>query len=104
MIQHFVFFKFKPGTPQEALTQHMAMFAELEKTIPQITGYQAGRVTESVEQPKRYDTAHCVTFATPEDLAVYLPHPAHQAFIEANKQNWADVLVIDSVADKITLT
>jgi hypothetical protein len=98
MIQHFVFFKFKEGTTQEAVQQHLVMFAALKDHIPQISGYAGGEVLASPNGQRTYDTAHYVTFANHEDLEVYQPHPAHQAFIEANRVNWQSVLSIDSQA------
>jgi hypothetical protein len=95
MIQHFVFFKFKKDTPQEAIDQHLSMFAALVNQIPQIAGYTAG-LTVKGEQPQRFDTTHHVIFQTMSDLALYQPHPAHQAFIAANKAYWEEVWVIDS--------
>ncbi|MGE5945005.1 MAG: Dabb family protein, partial [Flavobacteriales bacterium] len=40
---------------------------------------------------------HCflVTFDSEEDRAVYLPHPAHKAFIDILSPHLDDVLVID---------
>jgi hypothetical protein len=100
MIQHFVFFKFKESAQPEAIQQHLQMFAALPALIPEIGSYTAGVALEG-EQPKKFDTAHYVTFENQDDLAVYLPHPAHQAFIAANKANWQEVLVVDSQAISI---
>lgn len=95
MFQWFVCFKFKEGTPQAAIDQHMAMFAALKDAIPQIVAY-AGGICVEVEQPCQYDSAHYVTYATKSDIDIYFHHAAHQAFIEANKAHWDSVLVIDS--------
>jgi hypothetical protein len=98
VIQHFVFFKFKPGVSQAAVDQHLRMFAGLPGQITQISGYTAGLVRQEGEGPSAYDVAHYVTFASWEDLEIYLPHPAHQAFIAANRENWERVQVLDSQA------
>lgn len=99
MIQHFVFFKFKDGTSEAAVHQHLRMFAALKEQIPQIVEYTGGEVLAGMDGQKPYDTAHYVTFAAPEDLEVYQPHPAHQAFINANRVNWQSVLSLDSKAE-----
>jgi len=45
---------------------------------------------------------HCffVTFASEKDREVYLPHPAHKAFIDVLKPHLDKVLVIDYWAGK----
>ena len=94
MMQHFVCFKFKDGTSPEAVQQHLDMFTELKDKIPQIVDYAGGPVVPGAAQ--KFDTAHNVVFASLDDLNIYLPHEAHQQFIEANKAIWDEVLVVDS--------
>ena len=96
MFQRFVCFKFREGTPADAIQTHLNMFAALPGQIPEIVAYAGGRVVQDSEQPAQYDTAHYVTYATRADIDVYVHHPAHQAFIAANKPNWDNVLVVDS--------
>ena len=96
MFQRFVCFKFKDGTPPEAIEQHMAMFAALQDRIPQIASYAGGMVVPGPDGPCPYDCAHYVTFAAQADIDVYFQHEAHQAFIAANKTHWDQVLVVDS--------
>lgn len=96
MYQRFVCFKFKEETPSEALQQHLDMFAALENSIPQIQSYAGGIIFPGGEGEGKYDTAHYVTYTTKEDIDLYFHHQAHQEFIEANKEHWEDVLVVDS--------
>ena len=96
MYQRFVCFKFKENTPQAAIQQHMEMFAALEAAIPQIVSYTGGRAFPDGEGAEKYDTAHYVTYRTQADIDIYFHHPAHQAFIEANKDHWDEVFVMDS--------
>jgi len=96
MYQHFVCFKFIENTPPEAVQQHMDMFAALKGAIPQIISYAGGLTFLGGEGADKYDSAHNVIFQTKEDIDIYIHHPAHQAFIEANKDHWDDVLVVDS--------
>lgn len=96
MYQRFVCFKFKQGTPDEAVRKHLAMFAGLKESIPQILSYAGGEVVKGGEGQGKYDTAHYVTYATKDDIDIYFHHETHQAFIEANKVHWDDVLVVDS--------
>ncbi|MBN2305008.1 MAG: Dabb family protein [Anaerolineae bacterium] len=99
MFQRFVCFKFKDGTAPEAIRQHMAMFAALKDTIPQIVAYAGGMVLQNSSEPYPYDSAHYVTYATQVDIDVYFHHADHQAFIAANKAIWDQVLVVDSEID-----
>ena len=96
MYQHFVCFKFKENTPTEAIQQHLETFAALEDAIPQIVSYAGGTTFPDGEGADKFDTAHNLIFRTKEDLNIYIPHPAHQVFIESNKTHWEDVLVVDS--------
>ena len=96
MIQRFVCFKFKENTPAELIEQHMEMFLALKTAIPQIVSYQGGLTYTGGEGKEKFDSAHYVTYNTKEDVDIYYHHEAHQQFIEKNKMNWADVLVIDS--------
>lgn len=96
MYQRFVCFKFKANTPAEVIAEHLAMFAGLKDSIPQITRYTGGRVVKDGEGWGKFDTAHYVTYAAKADIDVYFHHEAHQAFIEANKEYWENVLVVDS--------
>jgi hypothetical protein len=100
MFQRFVCFKFKPDTPPQAIQQHLDMFAALKDAIPQIVGYAGGRTFEDGQGQEKFDTAHYLTYQAREDIDIYFHHVAHQAFIEANKAHWENVLVLDT---KITV-
>ena len=96
MYQHFVCFKFKENTSSDVIQQHLDMFSALKDAIPQIVSYAGGETFIGGEGVEKFDTAHNVTFRTKDDIDIYIHHPAHQAFIEANKAHWEDVLVVDS--------
>ena len=96
MYQRLVCFKFKENTPPDAVAQHLDMFAALQDAIPQIVDYAGGLTFAGGEGDGKFDTAHHVTYKTKEDIDIYFHHAAHQAFIEANKAQWENVLVVDS--------
>jgi hypothetical protein len=96
MYQHFVCFKFIENTSDQAVQQHLEMFAALKDAIPQIVTYAGGLTFPGGEGADQYDTAHNVVFQAKADLDIYFHHPAHLAFIEANKAHWEVVLVVDS--------
>lgn len=96
-IQRMVAFKFKEGTSEEAIRQHMDDFASLKDSIPQILSYRAGMTfPASYENTADYDVMHYSTFESEEAIETYFRHPAHQRFIEANKDIWQDVVVLNS--------
>lgn len=96
-IQRIVAFKFKEGTSEEAIEQHMNHFAALKDSIPQIQSYRAGQTFPAdYEGTGDYDVLHYSTFESEEAIEEYFNHPAHQRFIEANKDIWENVIVLNS--------
>lgn len=80
--RHVVLVKFKDGVSEAKKAEIVAAFGELPEKIDVIRGYEFG---ENVS-PEGLDQGltHCflVTFADRAGLDVYLPHPAHKAFVE----------------------
>lgn len=96
-VQHMVCFKFKDGVTEEQKQQHMADFAALKDSIPEVKSYSGAYSFEvSYEKTADYDCMHIAGFDSEEDLETYFHHPAHQRFIERNKDAWADVIVVNS--------
>lgn len=96
-IQRIVCFKFKPGTPEGAIQQHMADFAGMKDFIAQIEEYRGGLTKPGdYNSPPDFDTMHYMTFANMEAIDIYFHHEAHQRFIERNKAVWDHVLVLNS--------
>lgn len=100
-IQRIVCFKFKADASEAAKQKHMADFAALQDAIPQITSYSGGfSLSGDQGAAPQYDTLHYLTFNSMADVDIYFDHPAHQAFIEANKHSWDDgVLVLAANLD-----
>lgn len=97
LIQRIVCFKFKPGTSEEAIRQHMADFAAIQPAVEQVREYHAGRTQPGDDNAApAFDVMHYLTFASMDDIEIYRPHPAHQRFIERNKGIWENVLVLNS--------
>lgn len=96
-VQHMVCFKFKDGVTEAQKEQHMADFAALKDSIPEVKTYSGAYTFEvSYEKTADYDCMHIAGFDSEEDLETYFHHPAHQRFIERNKDAWADVIVVNS--------
>lgn len=98
--QHIVCFKFKATATAADKEKHMAYFASLKDSVPGITGYSAGTTFPvQYEKTADYDCFHIVTFANEADIETYFHHPAHQRFIEANKNSWEGAFVVNGKED-----
>ncbi len=98
MINHVVYFKFTQNAAKDEIKKHMDMFEEISKSIPGVVSYWAGETFKvSYENTADYDTVHCLSYKTKEDLEKYASHPNHKDFIEENKAIWADVLVVNAI-------
>ena len=95
LLRHVVLFSFKEGSTDAQIKTITDAFAELPKKIPQVKTFEWG--TNNSPENLNQGFTHCffVSFASEADRAIYLPHPAHLAFIEILKPILDKVLVID---------
>ena len=79
--RHVVLFKFKEAASAETVAAIDDAFGAFCATLSFVTDFEWG-VNESPEGLDEGFT-HCfiVTFAGPEGRDMYLPHPAHKAFV-----------------------
>lgn len=96
--RHVVCFKFKDGTSAAEIAEIEKAFAALKDRIDTIVAFEWG-TTENIE-PLNDGFTHCfvVTFADKKGLEVYLPHPAHEAFVARLKPRLDKVFVFDYTA------
>ena len=94
-LRHVVLFSFKKTSSEGDVKKVEEAFRALPSKIKEIKALEWG-LNNSPENLNQGFT-HCflVTFASEADRAVYLPHPAHQAFIDVLKPHLDKVLVID---------
>ena len=99
-LRHVVLFKFKETATAEEVQSVEAAFVALPSKISQIKDFEWG-LNNSPEGLNKGLT-HCffVTFDSEEDRAIYLPHPAHKAFVEVLGPHLEDVTVVDYWAGK----
>jgi len=97
-LRHVVLLKFKDDAPAEKVREIEQAFAALPKKIDTIVDFEWG--TNNSPEGINQGFTHCflVTFNDDAGRAVYLPHPAHKAFVELLKPQLDKVLVIDYVA------
>ncbi len=95
VLRHVVLLAFKPETSPAEVAAVEAAFAALPAQIPEIVAFEWGRDV-SVEG-KAQGFSHCflVTFADAAGRDAYLPHPAHQRFVELVSRHRDKGLVVD---------
>ena len=95
MLRHVVIFKFKDASSAQEVQKVVDGFRELKSKIPQIASFEFG--TNNSPEGLNDGFTHCflVTFKSEKDRDVYLPHPAHKAFVELLKPHLEKAMVID---------
>lgn len=99
-LRHVVLFKFKEGTAPADVKKVEDAFRGLSSKIKEIKAFEWG--TNNSPEGLNQEFTHCffVSFASEKDRETYLPHPAHQAFVEVLKPHLDKVLVVDYWASK----
>ena len=95
LLRHVVMFDFKEEASKADIQKVVDAFKALPSKIPQIHDFEYG--TNNSPEGLNEGLTHCflVTFKSEEDRAAYLPHPAHQAFVEVLKPHLERPVVID---------
>jgi hypothetical protein len=81
MIEHVVLFKWKPGTPPEAIVEVGEALKALREKIPGIVDLSCGANFSTRSQG--YETGLVVRFADRAALEAYGPHEAHQHVVQS---------------------
>ncbi len=100
VLRHVVLFKFKDTATAAEVKKVEEAFMGLKKKIKEVKSVEWG-LNNSPENLNQGFT-HCffVSFASEKNREIYLPHPAHQAFVEVLKPHLDKVLVVDYWAGK----
>lgn len=95
VLRHVVMFKFKETSAPADVERIVKAFGELPGKIPEIKGFEWG--TDNSPEGLQQGLTHCflITFADEAGRDAYLPHPAHQAFVELVGPHVEKVTVID---------
>lgn len=95
VLRHVVLFKFKDDSKPEDVKKVEDAFRALPSKISQVKDLEWG--TNNSPENLNQGFTHCffVTFASEKDREIYLPHPAHNAFVEVLKPHLDKVLVVD---------
>jgi heme-degrading monooxygenase HmoA len=100
VLRHIVMYKFKPETTQAQIQEVIDAFAGLPKKIDTIVGYEAGSNVSKEGKSEGFTHVFVVTFKSEADLAAYIVHPAHEAYVKVVKDKREKVVVFDYWADK----
>ncbi len=100
VLRHVVMYKFKDGLPPAQLQEVIDTFAGLPKKIDTIVGFEAGTNVSKEGKSEGLTHAFVVTFKSEADLAAYLVHPAHDAYVKVVRDRREKVIVFDYWAEK----
>lgn len=100
LLRHAVIFKFKDTSSAADVKKVEDAFRELPSKIKQIKDFEWGKNNSPENLNQGFTHCFFVSFASEKDREIYLPHPAHQAFVEVLKPHLDKVLVIDYWAEK----
>lgn len=94
-LRHVVLFKFKESASAEDINKVETAFEALPSKIKEIKHLEWGLNNSPENLNKGFTHCFFVTFDSEEARAIYLPHPAHKAFVDVLSPHLDDVLVID---------
>lgn len=99
LLRHVVLFQFKATSGEADVQKVVDAFAALPQKIPEIYDFEFGE--NNSPEGLNDGLTHCflVTFRSERDREIYLPHPAHQAFVEVLKPHLEKVVVVDYWAE-----
>ena len=99
-IRHVVMFRFTEDADPAAIARVEEAFAALPSQIPQIRDFEWGTNNSPEGLDMGYTHVFLVTFDNDADRAAYLPHPAHQEFVQLLGGIIDEVHVLDYTAQK----
>lgn len=100
MLRHAVLFKFKDTSSPEDIKKVEDAFRALPSKIKEVAGLEWGTNNSPENLNQGFTHLFFVTFKSEKDREVYLPHPAHKAFVEVLGPHLDKVLVLDYWAGK----
>ncbi len=99
-LRHVVLFKFKDGVSADSVKGMEVAFKGLASQIKEVKKLEFGLNNSPENINQGYTHCFTVTFNSEADRAIYLPHPAHKAFIDNHLKAILDkVCVVDYWAE-----
>ncbi len=100
LLRHVVLIKFKDSATAADIQKVENAFRELPNKIKEIAAFEWGKNNSPEELNQGFTHCFFVSFKNEAGREIYLPHPAHKAFVEILKPVLDKVLVIDYWAGK----
>ena len=100
LLRHAVLFKFKDSASAAEIQKVEMAFRGLPEKIKQIAAFEWGKNNSPENLNQGFTHCFFVSFKSEADREIYLPHPAHKAFVEILLPFLDKVLVIDYWAGK----
>jgi hypothetical protein len=100
VLRHIVLYKFKDSLAPAQVQEVVAAFGGLPKKVNTIIDYEAGTNVSAEGKSEGFTHAFVVTFKNEKDLAAYLVHPAHDAYVKVVRDKREKVIVFDYWAEK----
>lgn len=94
-VKHVVMFKFKDETPQQKVDELIAEYRALPAKIELMKGFEWGPDISVEGQAHGFTHCFIATFDSVVGRDAYIPHEAHQAYVEGLLPYLADILVVD---------
>lgn len=95
LLRHVVLFGFKDETTPEQIQKIEQAFCSLPNKIEDVHDFEWGTNVSVENLAQGYTHCFLVTFLSEEGREVYLPHPAHQAFVKIVQPHLKQALVVD---------
>jgi len=99
VLRHVVLLKFKSDATKEQVQAIVDALGELPMKIDAIAGYEHGLNNSKEGRSKGFTHCFTITFKDEAGRDKYLPHPAHNEFVQKALPLIEDVLVVDYFAD-----
>jgi len=96
MLQHYVFIKYRSGTPEAHIEEFRSRMLALRAQIAEIASLEIGR--DILRDARSWDLVLDMRFVSLEALRRYQQHPAHVAVMQFNQPCVADVASVDFFA------
>jgi len=100
VLRHVVLYKFKDDQTPAQVQEVVEAFAGLPKKVNSIIGFEAGTNVSKEGKSEGFTHAFVVTFKSEADLAAYLVHPAHDAYVKVVRDRREKVIVFDYWAER----
>ena len=94
-LRHLVLLQFKESSTPEEVARLVAAFRDLPRQIPAIAEFEFGLNNSPEGLDQGFTHCFLITFGSEKDREVYLPHPAHRAFVDQLLPHLEKVLVVD---------